>query len=246
MPAPAWAFLFAVCCIGVCLCVCLFVLTAALYCLRLLVRLLTACCLTGRVDNGKRACPPFLGFTLRCRSLGAPHTTCPSRRYIKHFLMSRGRDWSFLRDKPPELLDELVKCAGVVERAAGEDVFLPKAGAPQRGRAVRPAPLPAANPLECVVCCLCVWQSCSLFYSCGCTASCGRVCVGVVWDVVLAQDSADGLYVVIQGSVSLCMLISDFNSAEVQMVDVTSMRQQLFQVQDLLNAVKETMCVAGA
>jgi hypothetical protein len=49
------------------------------------------------------------------------------------------------------------------------------------------------------------------------------------------------MFVVLAGSVSIYMAAVDFNQAEAQVVDVAAMRQQLFQVQDLLDAVKGTL-----
>ena len=56
------------------------------------------------------------------------------------------------------------------------------------------------------------------------------MCVGVVWDVVwdvvLAQDSADGLYVVIQGSG--CISISNGPPLEFTEGDILVIPQSLF------------------
>jgi hypothetical protein len=49
-------------------------------------------------------------------------------RYIKHYFTTRGREWAFLKGKPPELLEELAKVGLLVEHCADESVFLPKVG----------------------------------------------------------------------------------------------------------------------
>ena len=53
------------------------------------------------------------------------------------------------------------------------------------------------------------------------------------------------MYVVLTGSVKLYMTTADFNSSETQVVDTAMMRQQLFEVQDLLETVKSSLYVVA-